>query len=157
MTSATVTEANYAELGKKKTLKRELISKYCDYLKLCVMYKLNKSYQFIILPSSTSDLLPIAKTKFAWWRHQMETFSALLALCGGKSPVPGEFPSQRPVMRNFDVFFDLCLNNRLSIQSWGWWCETPSRPLWRHINGMNTRGKMPCPIIIIDELVFSQR
>ena len=65
MTSATVTEANYAELGKKKTLKRELISKYCDYFKLCVMYKLNKSYQFIILPSSTSDLLPIAKTRFA--------------------------------------------------------------------------------------------
>ena len=24
----------------------------------------------------------------AWWRHQMETFSALLALCAGNSPVP---------------------------------------------------------------------
>ena len=23
-----------------------------------------------------------------WWRHQMETFSALLALCAGNSPVP---------------------------------------------------------------------
>ena len=34
----------------------------------------------------------------AWWRHQMETFCALLALCVGKSPVTGEFPSQRPVM-----------------------------------------------------------
>ena len=30
----------------------------------------------------------------AWWRHQMEIFSALLALCAGKSPVPGEFPDQ---------------------------------------------------------------
>ena len=29
-----------------------------------------------------------------WWRHQMETFSALLALCAGNSPVTGEFPSQ---------------------------------------------------------------
>ena len=29
-----------------------------------------------------------------WWRHQMETFSALLALCEGNSPVTGEFPSQ---------------------------------------------------------------
>ena len=28
-----------------------------------------------------------------WWRHQMETFSALLDLCAGKSPVPGEFPA----------------------------------------------------------------
>ena len=29
----------------------------------------------------------------------METFSALLALCAGNSPVPGEFPAQRPVTR----------------------------------------------------------
>ena len=43
----------------------------------------------------------------AWWRHQMETFSALLAICVGNSPVPGEFPAQRPVTRSFDVFFDL--------------------------------------------------
>ena len=28
------------------------------------------------------------------WRHQMETFSALLALYVGNSPVTGEFPSQ---------------------------------------------------------------
>ena len=48
----------------------------------------------------------------------METFSALLALCAGNSPVTGEFPSQRPVTRSFDVFFDLCLNKRLSKQLW---------------------------------------
>ena len=65
----------------------------------------------------------------SWWRHQMETFSALLVLCAGNSPVPGEFPSQRPVMRSFDVFFDLRLNKRLSKQSWGWWFETLSRSL----------------------------
>ena len=52
-----------------------------------------------------------------WWRHQMETFSALLALCAGNSPVTGEFPSQRPVTQSFDVFFDLRLNKRLSKQS----------------------------------------
>ena len=44
-----------------------------------------------------------------WWRHQMITFSALLALCAGNSPVTGEFPAQRPVTRSFDVFFDLRL------------------------------------------------
>ena len=44
----------------------------------------------------------------------METFSALLAICAGNSPVPGEFPTQRPVTRSFDVFFDLRLNKRLS-------------------------------------------
>ena len=72
----------------------------------------------------------------AWWRHQMESFSALLAICAGNSPVPGEFPAQRPVTRSFDLFFHLCPNKRLSKQSWGWWFETPSRPLWRHRNGL---------------------
>ena len=71
-----------------------------------------------------------------WWRHQMETFSALLAICAGNSPVPGEFPTQRPVTRSFDVFFDLRLNKRLSKQSWGWWFETLSRPLWRQCNAI---------------------
>ena len=68
------------------------------------------------------------------WRHQMETFSALLAICAGNSPVPGEFPTQRPVTRSFDVFFDLHPNKRLSKQLRGWWFETPSCPLWRHRN-----------------------
>ena len=64
----------------------------------------------------------------------METFSALLAFCAGKSPVPGEFPSQRPVTRSFDVFFYLCLNKHVSKQSWGWWFKTPSLSLLRHCN-----------------------
>ena len=50
---------------------------------------------------------------FPWWRHQMETFSALLALCAGNSPVTGKFSVQRPMTRSFDVFFDLRLNKRL--------------------------------------------
>ena len=44
----------------------------------------------------------------------METVSALLAICAGNSPVPSEFPAQRPVTRGFDVFFDLHPNKRLS-------------------------------------------
>ena len=76
----------------------------------------------------------MGKDRTSWWRHQMEPFSSLLALCAGNSPVTGEFPSQRPVMRGFDVFFHLCLNKRLSKQSWGWWFETPSHSLWRHCN-----------------------
>ena len=71
-----------------------------------------------------------------WWRHQMETFSALLAICAGNSPATGELPVQRPVTRSFDVFFDLHLNERWSKQSWGWWFETPLCPLWRHSNKM---------------------
>ena len=60
----------------------------------------------------------------------MEIFSALLAICVGKSPVT----SQRPVTRSFDVFFDLRPNKRLSKQPWGWWFETLSLSLWRHCN-----------------------
>ena len=65
----------------------------------------------------------------------METFSALLAICAGISPVPGEFPTQRQVTRSFDVYFDLRLNKRLGKQSWGSWFETLLCPLWRHSNG----------------------
>ena len=52
-----------------------------------------------------------------WWRHQMEA------------------KAQKPMTRSFDVFFDLCLNKRLSKQSRRRWFETPSRSLWRHCNG----------------------
>ena len=44
-----------------------------------------------------SDVLDVAR------RHQMETFSALLAICAGNSPVSGEFPAQRPVTRMFSL------------------------------------------------------
>ena len=65
-------------------------------------------------------LLCIVLVWLSWWRHQMETFSALLAICVGNSPVPDEFPTQRPVTRSFDGYFDLRLNKLLSKQSWGW-------------------------------------
>ena len=40
--------------------------------------------------------------------------------------------SQKASNADFDALFDLRLFKRLSKQSWGWWFETPSRPLWRH-------------------------
>ena len=64
----------------------------------------------------------------------METFSALLAVCEGNSPFTGEFPPQKPVTKNFDVFFDERLNKQLSKQPWGWWFVTPLRSLWRYCN-----------------------
>ena len=75
-----------------------------------------------------------------WWRHQMETFSALLALCVGNSPVTGEFPTQRPVLRSFDIFFELSLIKRLSEQSRRRWFGTPSRSLWRQRNAHRWAG-----------------
>ena len=53
------------------------------------------------------------------------------------SPVNGEFPSQKPVTQSFDVFFDVCLNKRLSKQMWDWWFDTPSDSLWRHCNDIS--------------------
>ena len=71
---------------------------------------------------------------YGMMRPHMETFSALLALCVWKSPVTGEFPSQRPVTWGYNIFFDLRLNKRLSKESGRRWFETPSRSLWRHYN-----------------------
>ena len=60
-----------------------------------------------------------------WWRHQMETFSALLANCAWNSSVTGELPSQRPVTRRFSVFF---------IRAWinGWVNNHEAGDLRRH-------------------------
>ena len=84
----------------------------------------------------------------------METFSAVLAIVVRNSPISGEFPAQRPVTRSFDAFFDLRPNKRLSKHWWGWWFETPSRPLWRHCPVCRTSliatrfwVVMICPII----------
>ena len=65
-------------------------------------------------------------------------FRVISPLCG-EFTGPGEFPTQRPVTRSFDVFFELRLSKRLSKQPWGWWFETPSWSLWRHCNAI--RGK----------------
>ena len=50
----------------------------------------------------------------SWWRHRIGTSSALLALYEGIHRSPVDSPSQRPVTRSFDVFFDVLRNKRLS-------------------------------------------
>ena len=94
--------------------------------------------------------MPDFKRYWTWWRQQMETFSALLAICVGNSPLIGEFPSQmasntenvsicwRHQWRGALIFFDLRLNIFLSEQWWGWWFETPSRPSWHHCTELGT-------------------
>ena len=77
----------------------------------------------------------------AWWRHQMETHSALQTLCVGNSPVISEFPHKGPVTRSLTVFFDLRLDKRLSKQWIRRWYETRWRPSWRHCNGIWTMIK----------------
>ena len=83
-------------------------------------------------------------------------FRVTVPLCG-EFTGPSEFPTQRPVTRSFDVFFDLRLNKRLRKQPRGWWFETPLWSLWRHCNGiwMNTsdhRNPLSIGDIIISHL-----
>ena len=92
-------------------------------------------------------------------RHMMTSsngniFRVTGPLCG-EFTGPGEFPTQRPVTRSFDVFFDLGLNKRLSNQPWGWWFETPSWSLWRHCNEIHlNQGVLLCLFQIYFCLVF---
>ena len=92
---------------------------------------------------------------YKWWRHEMETLSALLAICARNSPVPGEFHAQRPVTWSSDVFFDLRLNKQLREELWGWWFETLSGSLWSHCNvpGL-TYVMITVPILWHAESVF---
>ena len=81
----------------------------------------------------------------SWWRHQMETFSTLLPLCAGKSPIPGgELPAQRQVTLGFGVPSDMHLNERLSKQWWGCCFNTPSRQLWRCCNACGRSTTVEC-------------
>ena len=73
-------------------------------------------------------------------------------LCG-EFTGPGEFPTQRPATRSFDVYFDLRLNKRLSKQPWGWWFETLSWSLWRHRNGTSIHTK---PATLITRIVLDR-
>ena len=61
-----------------------------------------------------------------WWRHEIETFSALLAHCAGNSPVKDQW-------RGALMFSLICALNKHSL---GWWFETPTRSLWRHCDKM---------------------
>ena len=68
--------------------------------------------------------------------HMMTSSNGIIFRVTGHSQVTGESSAQRSVTRNFDVFFDLHPNKLLSKQSWGWWFEMSSRPLWSHHNDL---------------------
>ena len=67
------------------TVSRRHMSRRCLYRgHLCPSIDIGDKWSNWSTPSPT-DLA-------SWWRNQMETFSALLAICAGNPPVPGEFP-----------------------------------------------------------------
>ena len=67
-------------------------------------------------------------------------------LCG-EFTGQGEFPSQRPVTRSFDVFFDQRLSKRLNNSCTHRWFETPSWLLWLHCNECG-----PCLALLFSHL-----
>ena len=90
---------------------------------MCWDFLQTRSYTWVFSSPVHDDVIK--------WKH----FPRYWPFVRGIQPVPGEFPTRRPATRDFDVFFDLHPNKRLSIQWWGWWFETQSCPLWRHSNG----------------------
>ena len=93
----------------------------------CTPHKIYVVCCFVVLLYNQTMLV-------SWWRQQNGNIFRITGLCAGNSPVTGEFPSQGPVTRSFDVFFHLRLIKRLSKQTWGWWFEKPSHPLSRYSN-----------------------
>ena len=83
-----------------------------------------------------SDDRNMGCTPNTWWRHQMKTLSALLAICAGihRWPVNSQHKGQW-----HGVLFSLiwAWTNWLSKQLWGSWFETPLSPLWCHCNTKN--------------------
>ena len=119
-------------------------------------------YFLVACPVKYSQRLILLGLVWSWWRHQMETFSASLAICAGNSPVIDELPTQRPVTRNLEVVFDLRLNTPLSKQSRSWWLETPSRSLWRHCNSYIvtawwTKGGMGGDVFVVGTTSIQER
>ena len=82
-------------------------------------------YESYCVTDVTQTMFEGVRQSVAWWRHQMETISALLAICAGNSSVTGEFPAQRPVSRSFDVSL---------ISAWinGWVNNREAGDLRRH-------------------------
>ena len=159
--SVTLTQGHSCGIGKQKntSLHNKVRTTYPNHFKICgyipVVMLITWLYFGVVLLETfiwrlffkNSDVIFKVKHSFGHisgmvgpingkprWRHQMETFAALLAICAGNSPVPGEFPAQRPVTWSFGVFFDLHPNKRLSKQWLGWWLYTPPCPLRRHRN-----------------------
>ena len=98
----------------------------------CSSHKFNYLKYFITLPVISLVLILFQSNAHSSVSMVHKYDDVILALFSGNSPATGEFPTQRPVMGSFDVFFHLGLTKQLIQQSWGWWFETASRTLWLH-------------------------
>ena len=116
-----ITQASRQSNGVSNHLQFEL------FVQRLVLWRENIKPSYMTIPFERVSHDDVIK-----WKHFPRYWSFV--------PITGELPAQRPVARSVDVFFDLLLNKQLSEQSWSWWFDTLSRPLWRHCNAMMTRG-----------------
>ena len=79
----------------------------------------------MVMAFRAADYFEVLQWIISWWRYQMKTFPALLALCEA---------IHRSVTRTFDVFCYFFLNERLNKQSRCRWFEARPWSLWRHCN-----------------------
>ena len=100
---------------------------HCDNIPITPVCGIDQRHYFSPCHAGCEDMVLDGETKkvrikrhwniFSWWRHQIETFSALLALCAGNSPVTGEFPHKCQWLRAL-MFSLICawtngwINNR---------------------------------------------
>ena len=114
-----------------------MTQKSCKLWVLCHMLWMQVPPEFIVTNdwASCGIWASAVNGQFMMTSSNGNIFRVTGPLCG-EFTGPGEFPTQWPVTRSFDVFFDLCLNKRLSKQPWGWWFETPLWSLWRQCNAM---------------------
>ena len=92
--------------------------------------------------------------QFTWWRHHDDVikwkhFPRHWAFVQGIHRSPVNSPRKGQWRGALLFFFDLRLNKRLSKQLWGWWFDTPSRPLWRQYNetGFNKHSGESCSLV----------
>ena len=98
-----------------------------------------KAHSDVLLPYAILHIMSCHCSMMTSWNGNI--FPVTGHLCGeftGEFPRTDEYPTQRPVTLSFDVFFDLHLNKRLSKQSWGWWFDMQSCPLWRRRNAFTS-------------------
>ena len=79
----------------------------------------------------TLKLLAVNDRDKAWWKH----FPRYWPIVQGIHESPVNAPHTKTSDAELWRFFGLRLNKQLSKRSWGCWCETPWRSLWRHYNG----------------------
>ena len=91
---------------------------------------------FLLFGTVWYGLVPVDVMPVPWWRHEMETFSALLALCEGEPPGTVTNASDAELW----CFFHLRPNKRLRKQLRRWWFEMPWGSVWRFCNASADPG-----------------